>query len=239
MPGPLVHNHGTMKNEKVMPDEKEPPQEILEKAKDPGTVAYALENSLYLNITGGCTAQCAFCIRQDDPHIGPYNLRLKRDPSLEEFRSALTDVSPYREIVFCGFGEPSLRLDVLTVLGRELKERHVPLRLNTNGHGNLIHKRDIVPELGLFLSSISISLNAQDAETYFEICRPVFGMPTYAAVLEFAEKCVSVIPHVVLTVVEHDRIDIPACRKIAEEMGAEFRLRRYYSHFREVDRSRS
>lgn len=239
MPGPLVHNHGMMKNEKVMPDEKEPPQEILEKATDPGTVAYVLENSLYLNITGGCTAQCSFCIRQDYPYIGPYYLKLKRDPALDEFRSALTDVSPYREVVFCGFGEPVLRLDVLTVLGKELKARHVPLRLNTNGHGNLIHKRDIVPDLAAFLNSISISLNAQDAETYFEICRPVFGMQTYAAVLEFAKKCVSVIPHVVLTVVEHDRIDIPACRKIAEEMGAEFRLRRYYSHFREGDRSRS
>lgn len=202
----------------------------------PGTLAYELEGSLYLNITNNCTAHCLFCNRLDYPRIGCYDLSLSREPELEDFQQALEGAARFKEVVFCGFGEPVLRLDLLTAIGKDLKARSISTRLNTNGHGNLIHKRNIIPDLASFLGTISISLNAQNAETYYRLCRPAFGMDSYAAVLDFARGCIGVIPKVILTVVEHQEVDIEACRQIATGLGAGFRVRRYYEHIQESQR---
>jgi TatD family-associated radical SAM protein len=202
----------------------------------PGTIAYELEGSLYLNITRGCTARCLFCYREEAPHIGPYNLELTRDPTLEEFRVVLAHAEQYRQIVFCGFGEPTLRLELLDTIGRQLKARELSVRLNTNGHGNLIHKRSIVPELAGYLSAVSISLNAHNEALYNELCRPSFGRASFGAVLDFARECIGSIPEVTLTVVEHPQVDLEACRKLAAEIGVPLRVRRYYTHIRGTQR---
>jgi len=202
----------------------------------PGTVAYELEGALYLNITRACTARCIFCYREEAPRVGPYNLTLTRDPTIEEFRSSLIQAEQYREVVLCGFGEPTLRLDLIKTLGQELKARSIPVRLNTNGHGNLIHRRNIVPELAGFLAAISISLDAHNEATYNRLCRPALGPGSYTSLLEFARDCIGLIPKVTLTVVEHELVDVPACRIIAANMGADFRVRRYYTHIKDTHR---
>lgn len=205
-------------------------------APSPGTVAYELEGSLYLNVTRSCTARCRFCYREESPRIGPYDLALVRDPTAEEFRAVLGNAGRYRQIVFCGFGEPTLRLALLSEIGRELKGKARSVRLNTNGHGNLIHGRNIVPDLAGFLSAVSISLNAHNAVLYEELCRPSFGPDTFQAVLDFARKCVGSIPDVALTVVEHPRVDLEECGRIAAAIGAALRVRRYYTHIQDTQR---
>ncbi len=200
------------------------------------TVAYELEGSLYLNVTNRCTAACSFCTRGTSPRIGPYDLRLRKEPTLQELRMAAADAERYREVVFCGYGEPTLRLDVVTALAAELHGRGISLRLNTNGHGNLIHRRNIVPELARSFPSVSVSLNAADAPAYRRLCRPRFGLRSYGAVLDFTRNCRRLIPRVVVTVVDVEGVDIGACRQVAADLGVPLRVRRYYEHIRTSDR---
>lgn len=208
----------------------------VKEGDDPGTLVYLLEGVAYVNVTNRCTAQCDFCTRASAPLIGPYDLRLSRDPSLDELRNALNGLESGGEIVFCGYGEPTLRLETILILAEELKARDMALRLNTNGHGNLIHGRDIVPELARFFDTVSVSLNAPDAETYVKLCRPRFGPSTFQAILDFTRRCHELIPEVLLTAVDLPELDAAGCRRVAAEIGVPLRIRRYYEHISESDR---
>lgn len=190
------------------------------------TVAYVLGKNLYLNITNRCTNDCLFCIRHTPRGIG-YNLWLKHEPTAEEVIRAVKDPAAYCEVVFCGYGEPLIRLELVKEVATWLKKRGATVRANTNGHANLIHGRNIVPELKGLLDAVSISLNAHSAASYQEICRPVYGEKTYEAVLEFARICAREIPRVVLTAVKWPGVDVEKCREIAQGLGLEFRLRSF------------
>lgn len=190
---------------------------------------YELGYSLYVNVTNRCTNCCTFCIR-DHSGVGGYDLWLKQEPTLEEMIQELDDVDlkQYQEVVFCGYGEPLLRLDEVVALAAEMKKRaDVPVRVNTNGHANLIFGRDVTPQLK-GIDTLSISLNARDEAQYNEICQPsVEG--AYEAVKEFARLSKKHVKHVVLSVVDTiiSDADIAECRQIAAEIGVPLRVRHY------------
>lgn len=190
---------------------------------------YELGDSLYVNVTNRCTNCCTFCIR-DHSGVGGYDLWLKQEPTLEEMIQELdaVDLKQYQEVVFCGYGEPLMRLDEVVALAAEMKKRaDIPVRVNTNGHANLILGRDVTPQLK-GIDTLSISLNARDEAQYNEICQPsVEG--AYEAVKEFARLSKKHVKHVVLSVVDTiiSDVDIAVCQEIAAEIGVPLRVRHY------------
>jgi len=190
-----------------------------------GEIAYKIRDNLYLNITNRCTNKCSFCIRFHSDYVKGHNLRLTEEPTEEELKRAIGDPSQYREVVFCGYGEPLLRLDLVKSVATWIKQNKGRVRINTNGHGNLIHGRDILPELKGIVDSISISLDAHDEETYNRMCRPSFKN-AFQGVIDFIKEAEKFIPQVQVTVVTLPEIDIEKCRKIAEDLGVGFRVRK-------------
>ena len=193
-----------------------------------GRVTYKIRNSLYLNITNRCTNECYFCARTTDPWVQGYNLRLEDEPLSEDILKEIGDPKRYDEVVFCGYGEPTLRLNIIEEVSKKVKEMGGKIRLNTNGHGNLINKRNILPELKGLVDTISVSINAEDSEKYNKICHPVFKNSTYEAVKEFIKEAKKYIHEVVVTIVDVPEVDEEKCKEIAEkELGVKFRERRY------------
>lgn len=190
-----------------------------------GEIAYRIRDSLYLNVTNRCTNKCSFCVRFHSDFVKGHNLRLRDEPSVEELKAAIGDPSSYREVVFCGYGEPTLRLDVIKEVSAWIKEKGGRVRLNTNGHGNLINKRNILPELKGLVDTVSVSLDAQDAQTYEKLCRPAFK-DAYAEVVGFIRESRKCIPEVQATVVEMEGVDVEKCRRMLSEMGVPLRVRR-------------
>ena len=196
-----------------------------------GTVSYKIRNSLYLNLTTRCTADCSFCTRLTRPVVQGYNLQLDREPTADEVWASIDDCTKYDEIVFCGYGEPTLRLDVIKEVSKKIKAAGGKVRLNTNGHGNVINKRNILPELKGLIDSVSISLNADTAEAYDEIVRPLPGLRDgiYEKVKDFIEESKKYIPNVQATVVTHqDGVDESKCEDISKnDFDVDYRERRY------------
>lgn len=193
-------------------------------------IAYRFKEALYLNITNRCTNDCTFCLRRGRDGVAGQRLWLESEPGAEQVLEAVEehgDPRQFREIVFCGFGEPLLRAEVVREVAAALRERYpgVRLRVDTNGLGNLACGRDLLPDLRGLVDAMSISLNAHTAAEYERLCRP--DPPgAFAALLAFAREAVRVIPEVTLTVVDLPGLDLEACRRIAEELGAGFRVRR-------------
>ena len=194
-------------------------------------ITYNIKNSLYLNITNHCTNRCDFCIR--DHGTGLYaSLKLEREPALDEILGDVLsqNLHKYKEIVFCGYGEPTSRLYDLLAICKKLREvTDTPIRLNTNGHASLISGEDTAPMFKGLIDVVSISMNAADPDTYYQLCHPKFGEDTYVGVLKFAREISKYVPKVVLTAVEStiQPDDVDRCRRIAADLGAEFRLREY------------
>ncbi len=198
----------------------------IEPAGGPAVV-YKIRNSLYINMTNRCTNRCVFCSREEDPVVRGYNLGLEKEPGARDIIKAAGDVSGFDEVVFCGYGEPVVRLPELLEIARSLKNAGAAVRLNTNGLGNLFWKRNIIPELSGLIDVISISLNTSDSNQYEEICRPVFGEASYEALIDFVRKSVQAGMKTICTAVQYPAVDIEACRKLAESLGAAFRARKY------------
>lgn len=190
-------------------------------------IAYRIRDSLYLNITNRCTNACIFCAKFKDFTVKGHHLRLEHEPTAAQVLTAIGDPSLYQEVVFCGYGEPLIRLDLIKEVAGRLKQRGVRVRINTDGQANLVHNRNIVPELAGLVDAVSVSLNAPDAETYQRICRSKFGENSYQAVKDFLAAAKAHIPSVTATAVGLPGIDMAACRKVATELGVEFREREY------------
>jgi TatD DNase family protein len=190
-----------------------------------GEIAYKIRDNLYLNITNRCTNKCGFCIRFHSDYVKGHNLRLPHEPTEEELKDAIGDPSRYREVVFCGYGEPLLRFELVKNIAAWIKQKNGKVRINTNGHGNLIHGRNILPELQGLVDSISVSLDAQDESTYTRICKPAFPH-AFEGVVDFIREARKYIPNVQATVVTLPGVDIEKCRKIAEDLGVGFRVRK-------------
>ena len=202
------------------------------------TITYEYEGALYVNLTNKCNCNCEFCLRHGKAEGSIYtedSLWLEREPTrqeaLEDFLSR--DVVAYREIVFCGYGEPTYRMDDILWLVDRLKERFgeqlPPVRINTNGHANLIQGRDVCPDLQGRIHTLSISLNAVDADGYVALCHPIQGETAYQAMLDFAREAKVYVPNVVMTIVDKDktREEIDRCYQIAEELGVQLRVRSF------------
>ncbi|MGQ9779594.1 MAG: TatD family hydrolase [Bacillota bacterium] len=188
-------------------------------------VAYELDGALYLNLTNACPNRCSFCIRNYARGVGGYDLWLTREPRTDEVLAAVGDPSRYREIVFCGYGEPTCRLKVLLEVAGALHGRGAPIRLNTNGLGDLINGRPILPLLAGKIDAVSVSLNAPDSTTYNRLCRSRYGEAAFPTMLSFLREAKKYIPRVIATVVETEGVDVEACRRLATDLGVEFRLR--------------
>ncbi|MHC4887759.1 MAG: TatD family hydrolase [Planctomycetota bacterium] len=190
-------------------------------------IAYGIRDSLYLALTNDCTNDCGFCARNRAWHVKGHNIRLSKDPSAAEVIEAMGDTTNYREVCFCGFGEPTMRLEVLLAVAEELQRRGQTVRLNTNGQGSLYHGRDIVPDLVGRVDAVSVSLNTVDAEEYEALCRSRFGGEALPGVYEFVRRCVELLPSVTCTVVDMPGVDLDRAREVAERLGASFRVRSF------------
>lgn len=197
------------------------------------TITYQVKNSIYVNLTNRCPCACTFCLRNKAPGVyGSDSLWLEREPTLDEVNAALDacDFTRFREVVFCGYGEPTERLDVLLAAAERLKSRDKSLRIrvNTNGLSDLINGRPTAKLFASKVDCISISLNTDDPAEYLTLCRPKFGEAAYPALLEFARAAVACVPEVVMSVVGEPVTSLEKqqrCREIAESLGARLRVR--------------
>ena len=188
---------------------------------------------LYVNLTNRCNCHCVFCLRQKKSMAKEYSLWLEREPTVAEVKTEF-DGAPWqviKEVVFCGFGEPTIRLAELVELLAYVKRirPQMSTRLNTNGLGELYHGREIAAVFEGILDTASISLNAATAERYFKLTRAAYGIKSFEAMLTFAEHMKSFVPHVVLTVVDHvtPPEEISTCQKICSERSLTLRVRPY------------
>ena len=196
-------------------------------------IVYPVHSGLYINLTNRCPCACTFCIRQKDEGVhGSDSLWLEHEPDFEEVKKALeaADFSSYSEIVFCGYGEPTEAFEVLKQTAAFVKKNsRLPVRLNTNGLGNLINKRNIVPEMNGLIDRLSVSLNSSDAAAYEKIVRPAFAEKSYPALLDFIKEAKKIISDITLTTVSStiSAQDEEACKKLSDELGVSFRARAF------------
>lgn len=200
-----------------------------------GDVFYDYGGGLYINMTNRCPCRCAFCIRDMVDSLGDADsLWLKREPSMEELLAMLKqqNLAAYNEIVFCGYGEPTARLDCLLAVCDYVKNDPVlkgrlKTRLNTNGLSDFINNKPTAREFSGRLDAISISLNAPTAEKYNELCRPKFGIKSFDEILRFTQEVKQYVPNVTMSVVSGSisSQDVEECRKTAAKLGVKFRVR--------------
>ena len=195
------------------------------------TITYPVKNGIYVNMTNRCPCACTFCLRHNaDSVYGSEPLWLDREPTVQEVCDSIDtwNLADYSEVVFCGYGEPTERLDDLLKVAAYIKSKSdIKIRINTNGLADLIHNQKTAPKLKGLIDTVSISLNATNKEDYFNVVRPKFGIDSFDAMLNFTRDCVDYVPNVVMTVV--DVVTSPEeqerCRKICEELGATLRVR--------------
>ena len=197
-----------------------------------GDVFYEYGGGLYANITNKCPDRCEFCIRDMVGALGDADsLWLKREPTLDEIKELLDewDLDRFDELVFCGYGEPTERLEDLLETARYAKAKcpGLRIRINTNGLSDLINKRDTVPELKGVIDAVSVSLNAKGPEEYLALCHPRFGIGAFDAMIDFTRRVREVVPDVTMSIVGGTipRADEEPCRKIAQSLGVKFRIR--------------
>ena len=190
-------------------------------------IAYQIRNSLYLNITNRCSNHCTFCPKFEDFTVKGHNLLLNSEPTFAEVMAAIGSPVGIDEVVFCGYGEPLIRLELVKEVAAALKQRGYRIRINSDGQANQFHGRDILPELAGLVDCISISLNAPDTAMYRKLCNTPFGDAGYAAVCTFIGAASAHIPQVIATAVTVPGVDIEACRHLAHSLGVEFRVREY------------
>lgn len=195
------------------------------------TVTYSAGSSIYVNMTNRCPCACTFCLRHNKDHVfDSDSLWLDREPTVSEVCDSIDtwDLTKYSEIVFCGYGEPTERLyDLLEVAKHIRSKSKVKIRINTNGLADLIWNESTAPKLEGLIDTVSISLNATNAEEYLAVVRPKFGIGSYDAMLKFAKDCTEHVPEVFMTVVDvvTTKEEQAICREICESTGATFRIR--------------
>ncbi|MDP4172721.1 MAG: YchF/TatD family DNA exonuclease [Bacteroidota bacterium] len=189
---------------------------------------YKIGNALYINTTNRCDADCTFCDRKGDAVIKGYNLKMSKseEPPATTYIKEIGDPKQYSEVVFCGYGEPTIRWDIVKEVANYVKNNGGKTRMNTNGHGNFINKRDITPEFKNLIDTVSISLNSFDPEQYAKLMR--VDPKLHAEMLDFARKAKQY-TNVVMTVVGMSSIDTEKAKQFVEnELGVSFRTRPYF-----------
>ena len=195
------------------------------------TILYKVHNNLYVNLTNKCPCACTFCLRQTRDHMEDSGvLWLEKEPTVDEVIAdfANFNMDDYDEVVFCGFGEPTERIDVLLEVAAYVKKTYnKPTRINTNGLGNLVNGRDITPELKGLIDTVSISLNTPNKERYYELTRSKFGIGSFDAMIDFSKEAVKYVPHVVMTTVATTitKEEEAECQRICDNIGVKYRIR--------------
>lgn len=198
------------------------------------TLTYVYDNKIYLNLTNKCSNNCEFCIRRTGDGVLDYYLWLDKEPTAEDVIEDLKkyDLSKYKEAVFCGFGEPLYAFDVLLKVAKWLKDNGMKTRLNTNGQAGLISGPDTADKLKGLIDTVSISLNASDAEKYNAICHCKFNEEGFYEMLRFAVKCKKDGIRTVMSVVDViGKEEVEKCRAVAKQAGVEFRVRTYVQNY--------
>lgn len=197
------------------------------------TITYPVYNGIYVNMTNRCPCACTFCLRKQSDHVyGSDCLWLEREPTVEEVCESIDawNLTKYSEIVFCGYGEPTERLDDLLRVAAYIKSKSkIPIRINTNGLADLIAGEKVAHKLEGLIDAVSVSLNATDKEDYLRIVRPKFGIDSYDAMLSFTRDCTKYVPNVIMTVVDEvtSKEEQEKSREICESIGAKLRIRPY------------
>ncbi len=200
--------------------------------RPPASISYVIKNNLYINATNFCTNDCRFCPRRKrNRELYGYNLNLLVEPEIDEIIASaqgLLENRDFDEIVFCGYGEPTVRLDVILEVAKALKKYGIALRLDTNGQGNMINQRDIVPRLEKYFNTVSVSINSFSKDSYLDLCRPDAGAKAYDSVLDFLGRAAGSKMKCIATAVDFPGLDMNKCREAAEGIpGVEFYVRRY------------
>ena len=197
-------------------------------------ITYIVEDKLYVNVTNKCSNRCEFCIRNNgDGAYGSDSLWLEREPTRDEILDSIfsRDLTVFPELVFCGYGEPTYRLDDIICVAKAVKERYpeMKIRINTNGHSDLIQGRNTAPDYEGVIDIVSISLNTPSAERYQQICHSIYGEESFEALLRFAAEVKHYVPTVLLSAVKETLTpdEIEQCRKICSDLGVTLRLRDY------------
>lgn len=197
------------------------------------TLLYIVRGNLYINLTNRCPCACTFCLRSTRKTMDEENhtLWLEREPSAEEIIEALKkkELTPFHEIVFCGYGEPTERMDVIAEVAAWLKTRtDKPLRVNTNGLGNLIWGKDITP-MFKDIDSVSVSLNTPNADKYHKLVRSKFGDCSFDAMLKFTKDVAKIVPKVMMTTVDTTltKEEEAQCQAICDSLGVTYRIREW------------
>lgn len=197
------------------------------------TILYSIYGNLYVNMTNRCPCACTFCLRNNGDELnGSGNLWLEREPTVQEIKNEFDKFPPesYEDIVFCGYGEPTERLEELLEVAAFAKQKFgKKIRINTNGLANLIHGKDVTPLFEGKIDAVSISLNTPDPQKYLELTRSKFGMQSFDAMLTFAGNVKKYVPSVTMTTVATTitEEEEEKCRKICEELGVNYRIRAF------------
>jgi TatD family-associated radical SAM protein len=195
-------------------------------------LVYELYGKIYINLTNRCTNECIFCLRQDKDDVCGQTLWLdNEDFTAQDVIEQLKNFKMSSEVIFCGYGEPLLKLDILKEVAKYIKANYpnVKIRVNTNGHANFVYKRNVVPELKGLVDEFSVSLNGKDSDEYNELSQPKFE-GAYDEVKKFIKACSDEKIDVVASVVEGYKgrhIDLEKCEQIAASLGAKFRAREW------------
>ena len=195
------------------------------------TITYPVNKGLYINMTNRCPCNCTFCLRHNaDGVYGSDSLWLDREPTVQEVCDSVDtwDLTQFEEVVFCGYGEPTERLEDLLLVAKYIKDKQdIKLRINTNGLADLIWQKQTASQLKGLIDTVSISLNTPNKEDYLKVVRPKFGVGSYDAMLNFAKDCTAYVPNVVMTVVDvvTSKEEQEQCRRICENIGATLRVR--------------
>ena len=233
------NNHNNNKQQNAKPQQKQnQPQKQSGKNKSNAnenrkdTYVYVLDGALYINLTNKCSNGCDFCVRNErDSYYGNYLWLKNGEPSVEKVIAAangLGDLSRFKEAVFCGFGEPTYKVAEMVELCDYFHGKGLSTRLNTNGQGNLINKRDIVPDLKDKIDLVNVSLNASCAEKYQPICRSQFGENGFAALIEFAKNCKRTGVNCRFSIVDCiGEEEVEACKRLAESVNIPLYIRKY------------
>ena len=189
-------------------------------------IAYPIADRLYLSITDRCTLACRFCPKTlGSMQVHDYDLSMDHRPGVDEIIAAMGDISDYSSIVFCGYGEPTLRLKVLLDVAREIKRREGHVRVNTDGLANLVNKRNVLPEMSGLVDALSVSMNAQNESVYNTHCDAALP-ESWQAMLDFLALAPRWVPDVTATAINGlEGVDLEACRALARQLGVAFRQR--------------
>lgn len=194
-------------------------------------ILYEVHNGLYVNMTNRCPCACTFCLRQEkDSMDSSGSLWLEREPTVEEIKAEFLkrDMSKYEEIVFCGFGEPTERLNDLLEVAEFIKENYtLPVRINTNGLGDLLNGKNTAPLYEGKIDVVSISLNTPNPQRYLELTRSKFGEGSFEAMLTFAKNVKAYVKTVVLSTVSTTLTpeEEAQCAEICKKLGVTYRIR--------------